>query len=79
MKTVGERRTFTGWSRGVNRHGDETGTWHARVHERRGEYLVSFAACGENTRISGQTEPLPSGARVCQRIGCYAHAIRRAP
>ena len=79
MKTVGERRKFMGWSRGVDprRFGDETGIWHARVEEQRGDVTVSFAACGERTPLSGQVEALPTGARVCQRIGCYAHSIRR--
>lgn len=66
-------RTFVGWARGRDRHGDETGIWHACVSEASKtspDVQVAFAACSRQQRIAGQVEPLPEGARVCDRIGC---------
>lgn len=65
-------REFLGWSRGLNRNGDETGVWHAVVteHEQGREHPVAFAACTRHQRFAGQIEPLPENARVCERIGC---------
>ncbi len=66
---------FGGWSRGLNQWGDDTRIWHARVLEPAATLpgvTVSRAACERRQRLSGQTEPLPPDARVCQRLGCAA-------
>lgn len=72
-------KKFIGWARGKTPHGDETGIWHAVVESLEWKELAytrsTRAACAESTRLAGQIESLPAGARVCQRVGCQGHRI----
>lgn len=67
-------KRFIGWARGKDRHGTDTGLWHAvvEVEVSGGDRdHIAEAACGGRPRLAGQIEPLPADARVCNRIGCY--------
>lgn len=68
-------KLFLGWARGQDKHGDETGVWHAVTVEGDGP---ARAACSGQQRTAGQVEPLPQGARVCDRIGCQNQAMQQA-
>lgn len=50
--------TILGWSRALNRWGDETGLWHLIVADDATNPPRARTACGSRGRVSGQVEKL---------------------
>lgn len=60
-----------GWAAGLNRSGDETGTYHLLLAKDTGEYSIAYPACKTRGRTAGQVEASVSDeskCRTCKRV-----------